>query len=261
MSRRARAFLVGAAALLGVGLLLPAAGDWLVTREGLRVETDGPWRVEDRLIVFRTKDGTLSSVRRSTIDLEASERLTREMAERAARPAPEPRPERREATIRLTERDLPPVARGGEAGEARTGEAQAGEAGGAAEEAAESLQITSWEEVDGDAADGTAFLGEVRNVTERTALGVQVEVTLYDETGESIARTQAALTTTALPARASARFRASFPAVFHYTRVDFRTTGTLVESSSTPASPAPAEEAVEEPAEEGAAASRPGFQR
>lgn len=254
MSRQARVLLAAAAVLLGAGLLLPAAGDWLVTRDGSTVETDGPWRVDDRLIVFRTKDGALSSVRRSTIDLEASERLTREMAERAARPAPEAPPERPEATIRLTESDLPPVARSDEAADGPTGEAGTGEA-------AESLQITSWEEVDGDAADGTSFLGEVRNVTERTALGVQVEVTLYDEAGEATATTRAALTTTALPARASARFRASFPAVYHYTRVDFRTTGTLVESSSTPASSAPAEEAAEEPAEEGVAASRPPAQR
>lgn len=242
MSRRARALLAGAVALLGAGLLVPAAGDWLVTRDGSRVETDGPWRVEDRLIVFRTKDGTLSSVRRSKIDLEASERLTREMAERAARPASDVEPPRREATIRLTEKDLPPVARSVEATDER-----AGEPGAEAEEGSESLQITSWEEVDGDAADGTEFLGEIRNVTERTALGVQVEVSLYDEAGETIATTRAALTTTALPGRASARFRASFPDVYHYRRVDFRTTGTLVESSATPASSS--EPAPEEPPE------------
>ena len=236
MSPRARVLLVGAAVLLGAGLLLPAAGDWLVVRDGSTLETDGPWRVEDRLIVFRQKDGTFASIRRSKIDLEASERLTREMAERAARPAPDEAPRRREATVRLTEEDLPPVGRRGGAADAG-----AAAAGAEAEEAAESLQITSWDEIDGAADEGTSFLGEIRNVTERTALGVLVEVTLFDEADEAIASTRAALTTSALPPRASARFRASFPDVYHYVRVEFRTTGTLVESSDGPADAAPGE--------------------
>lgn len=224
-----------ALALAALGLLLPAAADWLVTQDGQRIETDGPYRVEDRLIVFHHKDGTLSSVRRSSIDLDASERLTREMAElaRAPRvdPASEPRPK---ATIRLTEKELPPAGRLADpAGEA-TEEGEDG-AGAASAPAApdsgpgESLQVISWDEIESRDGAGIAFMGEVRNVTERYALGIAVEVVLYDREGEQVASSSAILTTSALPPRESARFRASFPQVYDYGRVEFRSSGALVD--------------------------------
>lgn len=225
----------GACVALALGLLLPAAADWLVTRDGQRIETDGPWRVEDRLIVFTHADGTLSSVRRSSIDLDASERLTRDMAERARAPRPEAEAEPRpKATIRLTEKELPPAGRipvpageeGEEGADGNGGSADSEDPDGGTDE---SLQITSWDEVEGRDGAGLAFLGEVRNVTERTALGIEVEVVLYDREGEVLATAQALLTTTALPPRESARFRASFPQVYDYGRVEFRSSGALVD--------------------------------
>ncbi len=54
----------------------PAAGDWLVTAEGTAIETDGPWKVKGRLVVFTDAQGTLRSLRRDEIDLEASEART-----------------------------------------------------------------------------------------------------------------------------------------------------------------------------------------
>jgi hypothetical protein len=239
-----------ACVVLALGLLLPAAGDWLVTRDGQRVETDGPWRVEDRLIVFTQKDGTLASVRRSSIDLEASERLTREMAERARAPREATAQEEpRTATIRLTEEDLPPAGRlSGPEGESENGQ---GNDGDEEEQADESLQVTSWDEVEGRDGAGLAFVGEVRNITEHTALGLGVEVILYDAEGETIAAVPALLTTTALPPLESARFRASFPQVYHYTRIEFRSTGTLVDSGAgaeeSPADAAPGTEPAEPP--------------
>ncbi len=65
--------------------------DWLVTRAGERVETEGPWEVKGQMVVFTQPGGTLSSLRVSEVDLEASEEATAETARTAAPPeAPAP---------------------------------------------------------------------------------------------------------------------------------------------------------------------------
>ena len=53
-----------------------ADADVLVTRHGRQIQTDGPWEVKGRQILFTSPEGTLSSVRLSEIDLEASELAT-----------------------------------------------------------------------------------------------------------------------------------------------------------------------------------------
>ncbi len=94
-------------ALAALALTVPAAhGDWLVTREGARIETRGAWEVRGRTIVFTTPVGTLSSIRRDEIDLDASRTAT----EAAAAPAP-PTPTAAEEAPRvpvmtLTDRDV-----------------------------------------------------------------------------------------------------------------------------------------------------------
>lgn len=218
MTRLAR-WSIAAATLAALCALVPATADWLVTREGARIETDGPWRVESRLVVFKRPEGTFASLRLSDVDLEASERLTREMAEAARRPREEP-PETasRQATVRLTEKDLPPV------------QAEPAPAAGpeeATEEPEESLRIIEWREVGGPDRQGIDFVGDVRNVSEHAALGVEVLVTVYDENGEEIQSRNAVLTSSGLPAGQAAGFRASFPGVYHYARVEFRASGQL----------------------------------
>lgn len=232
---RGRWIFAGAGLLLTAALLVPAAADWLVTRDGTRIETAGPWRVENRLVVFERPDGTYASIRLSEIDLEASERLTRELAEQARTPktAAQPKP----VVARLTEKELPPVTArpapdeepaGGGSGEGPQG----GEEPPAAEEAQtpapESLQVVSWREVGGPESSGLEFVGDIRNVTASTALDVLVTVVLLDEEGEEIESAQALLTTSALPPGGTAGFRASFPGIFHSPGVEFRTSGTLV---------------------------------
>ncbi len=204
----------------------PAAADWLVTRDGARIETSGEWREEGRLIVFERADGTLASIRGSEVDLPESERLTREMAERARAPRSEPADrEPREAKIRLTEKELPA------AGRLSGDDADAADGTTAVEgETEEPLRIASWQEVEGAAEAGTAFSGLVRNVGPEMALGVRVEATLFDEAGTQIAAGPAELETRSLAPGASSRFRASFPGVFHYERVELRVAGTMIES-------------------------------
>lgn len=227
MSRGARWALACAGLAAAAALLLPAAADWLVTRDGDRIETAGPWRVENRLVVFERPDGSYASMRLSELDLEASERLTRELAARARSPIAEPRAEPRRVIARLTERELPPVAREAPgAGAARI------EPAGEAEEAPqpESLQIVTWREVGGAERTGLELVGDVRNLTAQTALGISVTVLLLDEEGAEVASSQALLTASALPPGHTAGFRASFPGIFHYAGIEFRAEANLVES-------------------------------
>jgi len=232
LTRHARWILGGAGALAAAALLVPAAADWLVTRDGGRIETDGPWRVENRLGVFKQPDGTFSSVRLSEVDLEASEQLTREMAERARAVETKAAPAPRAVALRLTEKDLPPVGRRGREPQAE-GEATGGESGSEADDAGtgESLQIVTWREVSSPDSPGIEFVGNVRNITDRMALGVAVNVVLFDEQGEETRSEGAMLTSPALPPGQAAGFRASFPGVYQYTRVEFRTSGNLVLTS------------------------------
>ncbi len=67
---------------------VPAArADWLVTRAGDRIETDGGWEVRGRMVVFTRPDGVLSSLRLSEIDLDASAAATAEAAAAEVAPA------------------------------------------------------------------------------------------------------------------------------------------------------------------------------
>lgn len=72
-----RSFPVGGCLLCLIFLLTPALhADWLVTREGQRIQTEGPWKVKGRMVVFTSDRGTLSSIRLDEVDLEASEKAT-----------------------------------------------------------------------------------------------------------------------------------------------------------------------------------------
>ena len=90
------------------GLCAAAAqADWLVTRAGERIETEGSWQVKGRMVVFTRPGGTLASMRLSEVDLDASREATARAAEAAARPAePAPAPPPRQATRVITTDDV-----------------------------------------------------------------------------------------------------------------------------------------------------------
>lgn len=71
--------LLGVAGLLLSGVLLPeaAAADWLVTRDGQRIETQGNWHMKGRAVLFTHADGRVDQLPRDYIDFEASERATK----------------------------------------------------------------------------------------------------------------------------------------------------------------------------------------
>ena len=94
--------LLMAAVLLALGLAggPPAAADWIVTTDGERIETRGPWEVRGRLVVLTRTNGELASMRLSNVDLEASRRATEEAARAAAAPSSETEPTTTEAPRR-----------------------------------------------------------------------------------------------------------------------------------------------------------------
>lgn len=68
------------AVLIPVALLAastPAAADWLVTRDGQRIETRGAWQMKGKAVIFTQKDGRIDQLPRDYIDFEASERASR----------------------------------------------------------------------------------------------------------------------------------------------------------------------------------------
>ena len=86
---RRHSFLLLAAA--GLAAAAPATADWLVMRDGSKVETKGAWEVRGALIVFHTPNDALASVRLRDADLDASQEAT---AKAAAPPEPVARPGR-----------------------------------------------------------------------------------------------------------------------------------------------------------------------
>jgi glutaredoxin len=94
--------------VLTVAGSLPAAADWLVTRDGHRIETDGPWKVKGRMVVYTDTRGTLSSLRLDELDLEASEAAGEEPE--SPPPAVEQAEERAPVLV-LTNEDISPAER------------------------------------------------------------------------------------------------------------------------------------------------------
>ena len=86
----------------------PSNGDVLVTADGTSIQTDGPWEVKGRQVVFTSEDGRLSALRLSEVDLEASHAAT-ELQKNPPAPAPPPadvEQPRREPVLVLTNDDI-----------------------------------------------------------------------------------------------------------------------------------------------------------
>jgi len=92
----------------------PAGADWLVLRDGGRVESAGPWEVKGRLVVFKLADGSLASLRLAEVDLAASDEATaaaiREREKAVAAPAPAVK---RPSVLILTDENIPKAATAG----------------------------------------------------------------------------------------------------------------------------------------------------
>jgi hypothetical protein len=267
-------------ALAALALAAPAlAGDWLVTIDGERIETSGPWRVEGRRVVFHLPNGTLTALRAEQVDLDQSRVASSEQPQpqplapaAAARPAvlvltDENVARASDADIRsAADPDAPTTTSENAASAAPAPEtAASGNAAAGASEAEASeaeisdstanalttsqrpdLEVTSWREETAD--NGVRFLGTLDNGSPDFAALLSVEVSLYDEAGALIDTRTARLATTSLAPGAATTFDITFDGVYAYGDAIFTPDGRNLRSRPPASGAAPAEDG-DEPAD------------
>jgi hypothetical protein len=202
---------------------VPLAADWLVLRDGSRLETRGAWEQKGRLLVFTTRDGALVSLRVDEVDLDASRQATEEAARPAPAPQSPPAPaEPAEAVFVLTDADV-----------THEIEVAAEEDPDAAlaETEAERLVVTDWQETPLPDESGTALTGTLRNVSSDAATRIRLAVLVYDANGELLATQDAMLSSHALMPDRQARFQVEFDGIYTIAAVTFRPTTLPIDTS------------------------------
>lgn len=212
-------------------LALPAQADWLVTREGARVETRGAWTVKGKLVVFHTAAGKLSSLRVADVDLDASRRVTEEAVAAQAQAAAEPEeaPERKKPVRVITDKDVR------QAGQPEEG-AEEGDVAAQGEETEEAqappgptsgpgLVIEGWTQGRDPKEDHVVITGTLQNASGSTSADTKLRILIFDETGTMIASSQAALAKSALPSGERTEFKADFPGYFSFATIKFEPAG------------------------------------
>lgn len=208
------------AAAFALGLL-PAASpaDILVTHDGATIETQGPWRVDGRRVVFTLPNGTLSSLRTDAVDLDQSALATARAAEVVVPEAASEPAMARQPVLRITEKDIPPSP------EADLDEGEGGE-GSTTESAGNTqLEVISWNKVPIDDGDGIQVFGTLRNNGSETIVAPTLSVGVYGAEGGLLALTDASVNLTAIPAGKTANFRAEFPGLPDFAAARFMPAG------------------------------------
>lgn len=216
MIRRTPGFFALSATLAAALAPGAATADLLITKDGATIETDGPWRVDGRRVLFMLPNGQLSSLRTDELDLDRSAletaraaEVVEQRAELAAAPVGEP-------ILRLGEDDLPKE----EGSEAAEEEKRAAEA-----EAPKTppLEIVTFEKMPLDGDEGVQVFGTVRNNGKDTLTSVSITAILYGEEGGMLANGEAQLNKTAIRPGDTASFRVEFPGLPDFASVKFET--------------------------------------
>lgn len=213
-------------------LVFPAAADWLVLRDGSRVETAGPWKTKGRQVIFTRAGGSLSALRLADVDLEASAEATAASEVAAAEAAAgesaagEAKPRRRASVMVLTDEDIRSADEASDDLESEAEESEAEETDGeetGAEEgkktqteaaASEPVVLVSWESRDSQNFDGLEIIGSVRNTGDDIAASLSVKIRVQDEDGNPLKDTEAFLQEPSLGPGQSTTFRALLTDVY-----------------------------------------------
>jgi hypothetical protein len=180
---------------LGGAAARPAHADWLVTRDGGRVETRGPWQLKGKLLVFtRADDGSLSSLRAADVDLGASASVTADAKVQAAAPPP---PEAAAEKAADQDKKAPPPSG--------------------------PVVVGPWQRSDGDG--GLVIEGTLHNTTGIVVGNASVQVQLYNEAGDRVGEAEGLLASTSIEPNGSVGFKARFPGVFTFADAKFRPQG------------------------------------
>ncbi len=206
---------------LALALALAAAGSlaeaaWLVTDDGTKIETRGPWQVRDGLVVFTTADGVLASMRVSKCDLEASREATAAAALAATRqePSPPPPPPRRPVLV-LTDADVGHVSPEPVPDEQEVPE----EPEAAAPAPAGSVAVSGWQPKDEE--NGVSLTGMVSNDSANVAGNIRLVAVFRDADGDPIEKRPAVLSASTLAPGQKAQFKVPAFGLFAYSSVDF----------------------------------------
>lgn len=207
----------------------PAAADWLVLRDGSRIETKGPWQVKGNLVVFTLKTGSLSALKASEVDLDQSAVATSQARAAAAQAGKTDQPKKKPVLV-LTDKDVAHVT-DSEAPE-KPAEAKQGDK---APKQEPGLTVQGWEQASLGNADGTQVFGALRNDGRDTATNISVVVKVYDNDGQLLGTADAVVSSGALPPGQATNFRAAFPGIvaFKDARFEVKSRG-LVTTPATP---------------------------
>jgi hypothetical protein len=230
---------------------VPAGADWLVTRAGGKVETQGHWEVKGKLVVFKGANGALASLRLADVDLTASQAATSEAKEAkekvatAAQEPPKP-PERKKSIRSLTDADFSHKPAAGEASaddpakgakdKDKEKEKGASDAKPAADEG--KVVVQSWSKADRTEGDGIDIFGTLQNTGLTLAANVVLKVTLLNEQKETVGTAEGVLAATSIPGGGTTSFRVPFTGVFTFAQARFDVTNRTITVSPAPPSPA-----------------------
>ena len=208
-----------------------ATAEWIVMRDGSRLETKGPWKQSGEIVIFTLPNGTLSSVRVADVDLEASHQASSK-TQTDIEEIDEPGVGGRKAVFVLTDADV------GHPSSTTADEPPSPEdpaANGSQQE--EAVQVISWRNIGGLEDDGVILAGRARNVSESVAAGLSLVVTLYDADGSVMATQTATLGAASLGPGQAASFRAEFPGTFDFSATRFEFSSQLLKTNVNPPGP------------------------
>jgi len=244
-----RRSLILAAALL----LVSSAGgaDWLVTRAGGRIETQGPWQVKGKLVVFTGKSGALASLRLADVDLAASAAATAEAKRAKEAPEAVKPPERKKSVRSLTDADFsrkPPSPDEGAAKPDDAAKAKDSDAKAKADKG--TVVVDSWRKADRAEGDGIDIFGTLQNTGQEMAADIVLKVTLLNEAKETVGTGQGVLAATSLTAGGKTSFRVAFSGVFTFAQAQFEVTNRTITMTPVPDETAPKKKAPPPPSGE-----------
>jgi hypothetical protein len=211
---------IAAIAALAAVAAGPARADWLVMRDGARLETKGPWKVDGRRVLFTLPNGMLSTVRTDEVDLDQSALVTTRAKEAPAVPVPAVK-EKKEPVLRLTEKDIPPVGAQAAEEDAKPGEEKAD----GKEAGSPPLDVISWEKTENATGDGLEIFGTLKNGTGNIITTPTLLVAIYDAEGGLLATNSGEVNSPQIQPGKTANFRVAFPGIPDFASVKFDAQG------------------------------------
>ncbi|MEO8093839.1 MAG: FxLYD domain-containing protein [Pseudolysinimonas sp.] len=236
MRKRPLEIVLPGAIALALGLLgsvQPSQADWLVTRDGGKVETRGPWQVKGKLVAFTRANGQLATMRLADVDLDASAKATAMASAPAVAPAAPADAAHRKSVLVLTDRDVGHVDGAGEpVGDVAKDEKAPADADGAAG----AVIVQNWQKALADDGSGLDIFGSLKNKGKDTATNIAVTVKLLDSEGKIIGTAEGTVSAAALAPDGTTTFRASFLGIreFASARFEVKNRALLTAPTSSP---------------------------